>query len=348
MRRIYLITVVPVLGACGTAHGQDVVARPLFDDVTPLELTIEAPFRELRRYGDDRQERGAIVRHRAPTGEETVLDAEIRVRGNSRVAICDFPPLRVDFDNDALGGTIFAGQNHLKLVTLCKRRDSYREYLAQEYQIYKAYNALTEYSFRARWASIEYVDADGRGKPFTEPAFFIEEDWEVAERNGLEALDVPEVPLSELDARHAALLALFQYMIGNTDWSAISAEPDEEDCCHNGKPIGQPGGSIIVLPYDFDFSGLIQTDYASPRSHLPIRSVRERLYTGYCAMNAELPWAVQRFNEERGAIERVFDAEPVDERTRKRTIKYLDDFYETINDPEELRDEVIGDCRSAD
>lgn len=344
MRRLDVIMAVPLLAACGSAHGQDGDTRPLFEDATPLELTIEAPFRELERHLDDREVDG-IVRYRSPTGEAIALDAKIRVRGKSRLKLCDFPPLRVDFDGDALDGTVFAGQNHLKLVTLCKRRDSYRVYLAQEYRIYRAYNALTDYSFRVRWASVEYVDTGGRPKPFTEPAFFIEEDWEVAERNGLEALDVPAVSLNDLDTRHAALLALFQYMIANTDWSPITAEPDEDDCCHNGKPIGGPGGDVIVLPYDFDFSGLIQTDYAEPRSHLPISSVRQRLYRGYCVTNAELPWAVQRFNEERDAIERVFDADAVDERTRKRTIKYLDDFYEIINDPEEFRDEVIDDCR---
>jgi hypothetical protein len=348
MRRIHLLAAVSLFAVCGRAHGQGGLTRPLFEDATALELTIEAPFRELERNVDDREELHAIVRYRPPAGPEIVLDAEIRVRGKSRLAICDFPPLRIDFDSDALESTVFAGQDHLKLVTLCKRRDSYRVYLAQEYRIYEAYNALTDYSFRVRWASVEYVDTGGRPKPFTEPAFFIEEDRQVAERNGLEALDVSEVPLSELDARQTALLALFQYMIANTDWSATTAAPDEDDCCHNGKPIGRPGGDVIVLPYDFDFSGLIQTDYAKPRSYLPIRSVRERLYRGYCAMNDELPWAVERFNEKRGAIERIFDAEPVDEHTRRRTIKYLDDFYATINDPEELGKEVVGDCRSAD
>ena len=313
-----------------------------------MTLTIEAPFRELRRYAERRDELAAVLRHRTPSGEERVFDIEVRVRGKSRVELCDFPPLRIDFDRDALAGTVFAGQNHLKLVTLCRDRDSYREYLAQEYQIYSAYNALTDYSFRVRLATVEYVVTDSRrGERFTEPAFFIEEDWEVAERHALQVLDVPEVPVAELEPHQGALLALIQYMIGNTDWSATTAAPDEEDCCHNGKPLRAADGGVIVLPYDFDHAGLINADYALPRSHLPIRSVRQRLYRGYCTTNAGLDWAVQRFNDERAQIERIFDSMPelVEQRTRERTLDYVADFYEIINDPEALREEVLEACR---
>jgi hypothetical protein len=225
-------------------------------------------------------------------------------------------------------------------------RDTYRRYVAEEFQIYKAYNELTDHSFRVRWLSVEYIDTeDERAEPFTEPGFFIEEDWEVAERHGLEALAAPGFQLADLDARELALLSLFQFMIGNLDWAGTAAAPDEEDCCHNGKPIGSAGGSVIVLPYDFDNAGLISAEYAAPPASVRIRSVRQRLYWGYCATNAELDWAVQRFNERRAAVEQVFDSEPVDERSRSRTLDYISEFYETINDPEELQDDIVDRCR---
>ena len=331
-----------------TAHAQDDVARPLFSDDSPLALTIEAPFRRLERETvDDRPELDGIVRYHDAAGGEVALDAEIRVRGKSRLRVCDFPPLRVDFDRGKLGGTVFAGQNHLKLVTLCKRRDAYRNYLAEEYQIYKAYNVLTDYSFRVRWLSVEYVDSEEeRAEPFTEPAFFIEEDSEVAARHGLETLNASGFKVADLDPRETALLALFEFMIGNVDWAGTAPAPDEDDCCHNGKPIGsaRPGG-VIVLPYDFDNAGLINAEYAVPNAGVPIRSVRTRYYWGYCVTNPELDWAVQRFNEQRAAIERVFDAEPVDERARSRTLDYISNFYEIINDPEERQEKIVDRCR---
>jgi len=347
MRPISATLVVFLLAVSGGARAQPFTPLPLFADAAPLELSIEAPLRALKRNADERQEHAARLRYRAPSGQETVFDVEVRIRGKSRLQFCEFPPLRIDFDSGALEGTIFSGQDHLKLVTLCGERDSYRENLAEEYQIYRAYNVLTDYSFRVRWAEVEYVVTDSRrAETFTEPAFFIEEDWEVARRNGLEPLELEAVPLADLDVRQGALLALFQYMIGNTDFSPITAAP-EEDCCHNGKPIGGEGSRVIVLPYDFDHAGLIAAAYAQPRSHLPITSVRQRLYRGYCATNAALPWAVQQFNDKRSAIERVFDAdhELVEERTRRHTRDYLADFYEVINDPEELQDKIVDQCR---
>lgn len=333
--------------ASAGASAQPEVSRPLFNDATALEFTLEAPLRELIRNSDEREELVGLLRYRAATGEAIELDVEVRVRGKSRLELCGFPPLRVDFDRDAVAGTVFAGQNHLKLVTLCDRTDSYRTNLAQEYQIYQAFSALTDYSFRVRWATVEYVFTDDRRRrTFTEPAFFIEEDWEVAERHGLQALDLAEVPPQDLDVGHGALLALFQYMIGNTDWSAITAAP-EENCCHNGKPIGSEQGSVFVLPYDFDHAGLVDAAYALPRSHLPIMSVRQRLYRGYCTTNAGLAQAVRQFNDERASIERVFASQPelVDRRTRERTLDYLADFYTVINDAQALSENIIEACR---
>ena len=345
MRWTDVSTAALLLIVIDAANAQDGVTRPLFQSDSPLELTIEGPLRRLARNADDRTELAGIVRYRDSSGE-VALDAEIRIRGKSRLEICDFPPLRVDFERGQLDGTVFAGQNHLKLVTLCKPRDAYREYLAQEYQIYRAYSGLTDYSFRVRWASVTYVDTERRrGEPFTEPAFLIEEDWEVAERHGLAALDVPAVGLAELEARSGALLSLFQFMIGNTDWSAIAAAP-EESCCHNGKPIGSAGRGVIVLPYDFDHAGLIDAEYAQPRGHLRIRSVRQRLYRGYCATNGELDWAVQRFNERRQAIESAFHSERIGERTRSRTLAYIADFYEIVNDSEQRQSAIVEMCRA--
>jgi hypothetical protein len=195
-----------------------------------------------------------------------------------------------------------------------------------------------------RWLSVEYVDTEDRdAEPFTEPAFFIEEDWEVAERHGMETLDVPRVELADLDTREVALSSLFQMMIANVDWAATEAAPDEEDCCHNGKPIGSAGHGVIVLPYDFDQSGLVDAAYATPM--LDLRRVRQRRYRGYCVANGELDWAVQRFDDQRAAIEHIFDADTIDERTRRRTLDYIAEFYEIIDDPNARQREIVTECR---
>ncbi len=64
----------------------------------------------------------------------------------------------------------------------------------------------------------------------------------------------------------------------------------------------------IVIPYDFDQSGVINIPYAEPNRALRIGSVRQRLYRGLCAMNDELEWVIQRLNEQRAEVEGAFDS----------------------------------------
>jgi hypothetical protein len=320
-------------------------ALPLFLDAEPLTLTIEAPFRQISRKSRQRPEYDGTLQYRDAGGQTVELGVELRIRGNSRLRECDFPPLRLDFDRSELEGTVFAGQNRLKLVTLCKREERYRDYLQLEYQIYRIFNLLTDYSFRVRWARIEYVVTDSRrDEPFTEPAFLIEEDWEVAARHGTDLQEVESLKIGDLDRRHTAMLALFHYMIGNTDWSGVQG-PAGEVCCHNGKVIGNDGSPAIVLPYDFDQSGLIDAEYAGPSEILPIRSVRERLYRGYCPMNSEIDWALARFNARREAIEQTLALSSASDAARDKALAFLRDSYAIVNDPARLQSEILDGCR---
>ncbi len=347
MIRTTLLMLCVLLGWLGTAHAQDVVVRPLFESDSPLHLTIEGPFRRLAGDGRERPERDGLIRYSGADGTDVVLDVAIRVRGNSRLELCSRPPLRLNLRRGQLEGTVFAGQNQLKLVTLCRSRDAYRDYLAQEYQIYRAYNALTDRSFRVRWVSVEYVETTGRRPASTtEPAFFIEEDWEVAERHGMEVVETDTLAVAALDARATALLSLFQYLIANTDWSGTSAR-EGEDCCHNGSVLGLPDGDLsrLILPYDFDHAGVIDTSYAKPSPNLGIRSVTQRLYRGYCATNQQLSWALARMNEKHTEVVGAFDSESVSECERDRATAYLNDGYAIINDPLRWQTEIVERCR---
>lgn len=348
MHRSGIVTIFLLSGVMQPALAQDrAVERPLFATDSMLELTIEGPFERLTRERHAKPELDGIVRYTDAQGQEVVLDVGLSPRGNSRLDICSFPPFWLNFKRGQLPGTVFAGQNRIKLVTLCQERDSYRDYLAQEYQVYRAYNALTERSFRVRWLRIEYVETEGRQPSSTsEAAFLIEEDWEVAERAGMEAVKVGSLRVAQLDFAGAALLYLFQYMIGNTDWSPIGAVAGD-NCCHNTKPIGPQDSDAgrIVLPYDFDQIGLINTPYARPSPAVPIRSVTQRLYRGYCALNDDLEAALQLLNERRSDIEAGYAALDVSDRSRKRALTYLSDSYERINNPRRFERDILGRCR---
>jgi hypothetical protein len=348
MARIATIhTFVFLVLVAGDLNAQsDASPYPMFREETPLELRISAPFRALG--GDDADERpeyDAVLEHVQADSDVVALDIEIRIRGRSRLDNCDYPPLSLQFPGDAIAGTVFEGQNRLKLVTLCKRSDIYRDYLTQEFQIYRMFNELTDRSFRVRWASVEYVYTDTRRpRSRIEPAFLIEEDWEVAERLGMEIFEPETIEREALDAQHTVLMALFQFLVGNTDW-AVTEGPPGELCCHNGKVIGDSDGPLIVLPYDFDNAGLINAEYAFPNEILPIRSVTQRLYRGFCAMNEQLDAAIAQIDQRRQRLIELLDDERVSARSRRRALDYLNESFEVIDDPEERQEQIYEKCR---
>ncbi|NNC66196.1 MAG: hypothetical protein HKN84_15540 [Gammaproteobacteria bacterium] len=340
------IIALPLLGFPQTVSSQTEPAHtPLFADETPLALTIEGPFRTLSRERRERNELEGLVRYKDSDGTEVTLDVQIRTRGNSRMDICTYPPLRLNFRRRQVEGTVFAGQDRIKLVTLCKDTDSYRDYLAFEYEIYRIYNALSDISYRVRWADIEYVRTDGRRRTSEHrPGFLIEEDTEAAARTGLETWDVERVDLRTLEPRTMALLGLFHFFIGNTDWAGTSGRPGDR-CCHNGDVLRTPTGQAVLIPYDFDQAGLINTEYAKPAASLPIRSVRQRLYRGYCRFNNGLDAAVERFNSTRAEIESIVAEAQVSANMRRRAQRYVEAFYELIDDPDERLEQIDLACR---
>jgi hypothetical protein len=328
----------------GSALAQS--AQPLFaeSESAPLALTIEGPFRTLQRHRRAQPELPGVVRYADASGRAVELDVQLRTRGVSRLSLCDFPPLRLNFKTKQAAGTLFEGQDKLKLVTHCKPDDDYRAYIAQEYEIYRAYNVLTPYSFRVRWASIDYRDTD-TGQAFTEPGFLIEEENAAAERLGMKVVEVKNLDPSALNPRQAAQLALFHYMIGNTDWSPITARPGAM-CCHNGALLAPDDNTgLIVLPYDFDQSGLIDAAYAAPADKLEIKSVTERLYRGYCALNDEVEEVVAHMNAVQADVIAAFDSERVAASHREWAMRYVHDFYALVNDPQRLEASVLDACR---
>jgi hypothetical protein len=243
-------------------------------------------------------------------------------------------------------GTLFEGQTRLKLVTQCKRGSKYKNYLLQEYGIYRAFNVLTDSSFRVRMFDITYVDNEGRRKDQASSGFFIERDNEVAARLGLKKLKIPKIDAAILDAEHANLLSLFQFLIGNTDWSMTSGPPNS-GCCHNAKILAAPGADsdMIAIPYDFDQAGLINTEYATPADGLPIKSVRKRLYRGRCVNLRHFESNVERFNELRQEVEQALAAGQITGRAQRSADAYVQSFYDIVNDPKKRKKYIHDKCR---
>lgn len=319
---------------------------PLFESEETLRLILEVPMKTLLRSAKKNPVVEGRLHYTDAGGNSVTLDITMTTRGRSRLEICSLPPLSISLKNGQTGTALFAGQKKLKIVTNCNNSSSFDAYLYQEFGIYRAYNLLTDHSFRVRMLEVTYRDIEGKRRDMIEPAFFIESDREVAERLGKTTIERKRIESGQLEPEQANIYELFQYMIGNTDWS-ITKGPGTEDCCHNGKVVGDPGATSnwVVLPYDFDQAGLINARYALPAEGLRIKRVTQRLYRGRCSRNEYLHDTIALFNERRGALETVLLPNVLNERNIKKARDYLDEFFVTINDPGELDKKITGACR---
>ncbi len=303
--------------------------KPLFASEDTIPIAIQGPFNELIRTRSSDPRPGELT----IAGE--TLPVNLSVRGITRrmADICQFPPIRVEFARPPPATSLFAGQRRLKLVTHCNNGASFQQYLLLEYAAYRMYQQLTPLSFRARLANVDYIGADHR-PIISRLGFFLEDTGDVAKRNGLHEIHAPDrFPVPYLSPTDAARYAMFQHMIGNHDWS-MHAGPIGEDCCHNAKLVGAGGlsaGAVIPIPYDFDFSGMVNAPYATPPDELRIGSVRQRFYRGYCIHKQQSAVVAAQMSEARPRLLAALTSTPgLEPRTAARATNYLNGFFSQI------------------
>ena len=325
------------VGMPAAAQGSGAATR-LFSSDVPIRITIRGPISSLVSDRTDNARAGTLTL--AGTGEAMPITLSARGLTRRRDDICAFPPLRVDFNRVPSPGSLFERQNRLKLVTHCRASADFQQKILLEYAAYRLFNLLTPLSYRARLATIDYVDDSGR--PYvSRVGFFLEDIDDVARRNGMvRARTADRVAASQLDARAAARFALFNYMISNLDWS-MRAGPAGEGCCHNGRLLtasGTPNARLVPVPYDFDYSGLVDAPYATPPEGLKVNNVRQRVYRGYCIHTAEARAFAAELSARRAEIGGVLGTIPgLDERSRKRASAYLDGFFKDLDSGKPLK-----------
>jgi len=327
------------LAAPAAAKGAD----PLFASPDPIQITIKAPLSYLTRNRNAQTPVGGVLVD--PAGQTLPISLQLRGITRRTSEICDFPPLRVDFTAPPPATSVFAGQKKLKLVTHCRNSASFQQYVLLEYAAYRLYNVLTPRSFQVRLATITYQGDDGR-TIVQRPGFFIEELKDVARRNGTtETHAPPRIELAELNAADAARYALFQHMIANHDWS-MRAGPVGDECCHNAKLIGPRGsGTVIPIPYDFDYSGLVGAPYATPPDQLKINDVKQRFYRGYCSHNAYALAAAQQMRAAQPQMLATLSQIPgLDPRTQQRAANYLGGFFADIATDATVGSKILNRC----
>jgi len=349
LKIVYCTALICALLVPSTSFAQEDKKPPkLFSTNSEMQLTLTGPWHRIKRNVKKDDLYPVQLTYTGADGQQHTIDAEVAPRGvTRRLKVCKFPPLKIHFDKKKTKGTEFRGNKSLKLVTYCNTNSKYEQYYIKEFLVYQIYNLITEYSFRARPMMIEYKDSEKSGNAITRFGFLIEDTDDVAKRNDLKKLDLARVPYNQFDPVEVSNFSMFQYLIGNLDWAATDG-PGEDSCCHNSKLIGagEDQNPKYSIPYDFDASGLVNAHYAAPPNGLKMRTVRQRLYRGFCMYNDTLPQTADLFREKKPEILALFNNNPhLNDRTRKYATGYIEDFYAVINDPKRFEKAFNDKCR---
>jgi hypothetical protein len=324
-------------------------AHPLFQDADVLKAVLTAPIAQTyaQRHQEARLYFPGQWTYVDADGQTQRLEVSIRTRGHFRREYCDQPPLQLNFKKKQVKGTLFAGQDKLKLVAPCKQDNRHQQYVILEYLAYKIFEIVTDNSFKVRLVRLSYVDRDEKIEPWTSFGFVIEDDSDLAKRQNLDKIRVPEVKYAQLDQTQMVHVQLFQLLIANTDASLIKPTGDD-DCCHNVQ-ILRPIDSDTVrvpVPFDFDMSGFVNARYAAPPAQIPIRDVRQRYFYGLCQPDEVFDAGIAHIQSKRAQIEALIaNEELLSDNHRSSSLKYVSSFYEILDDPKRVKREIVERCR---
>jgi len=318
---------------------------PLFASQDPIEVTLTADWKTVQRDRNVESKKTypgtlAIAQDGAAGAP---IPIQLRTRGHSRRSprTCEFAPLRLELPKDKTKGTIFEGHGAIKLGVHCQSEGIYLQYMLKEYLANRLHNTLTPRSLRVRLARVTYADTDPGKKPNTRLGIFFEDIDDLAKRMEGRELPVPRQMFQYVEQDQLLFMSLFQYMIGNTDYSIVAL--------HNVIMLDDAKSVRRTVPYDFDYAGLVNAHYARPFPKLPIVSVQERLWRGPCKTEAEINAALTPFREKKAellALPASLAPLGLDEGSRKYTEKYLDEFFEIVENPNKLKKNFVSDCKT--
>jgi hypothetical protein len=324
-----------------TAQRLATEALPLFSGVEPLEIRITADFKAVQRDRDVDSKKTypgtlAIVANGAAGSP---IPIQLRTRGHVRrnPRLCEFAPLRIEFPKGGVADTVFSGLDFVRLGTHCQSESVYQQYTLKEYLANRLLATLTPRAQRTRLARVTYVDKDTGKKPYTKLGIFFEDADDLARRVEAREEKVERLMFGALDQPSLLFMSLFQYMIGNSDYSILKL--------HNVMILRDARSVRFAVPYDFDYSGLVDAHYAIPAKGLGLASVRDRLYRGPCKTDAEVEQALEPFRTQQAELLALPASLPdFDDGHRRNAEKYLNEFFELIAKPDRVKKTFVTSC----
>jgi hypothetical protein len=313
----------------------------LFESDDLFEIALRFDISYYKRKKPDTAYMDAILTYYLGDKDSVNKNIKLKARGEiRRTQICDFPPLSLNFSmKDTVAGE-FIGINKLKLVPYCKV--GYEDYILREYLIYKLYNVLTDNSLKVRLLRINFINTAKQSKPLRQYGFAIEPVKLFEKRK--HAYELKSLNLTQRNIKPEMMdrFAIFNYMIGNTDWSVPSL--------HNALILSQPYSEradlAMIVPFDFDYSGMVNTTYSTPFESLPIKTVRERLYLAVCRSEDSFKNALKEFYDKKEEFYRVINDFPyLKEKSKKDMINFLNGFFSEFDKRNSIVQALSKDCR---
>ena len=320
-------------------NAQPVNKTIFFTDERLIDMTLTTDIKKLQN------EKGVDVFQPATVAtrfsDSSVIEEPVTVapRGHFRRDYCNIPPIYIDFNNGTPQSLSLLGK--LKLVIGCGTRGNDEQLLIKEFLIYKIYNILEDKSFRVRLVKLNYQDSKNHMKSFSQLAFLIEDDKDLAARTGCIKKTKAQYLTEQTDRALMTKVAVFEYMIGNGDWS-VPNNHNIKLVFNKESPLSLP----YAIPYDFDHSGLVNASYALPQEELGNQSVTERVYRGFPRNMDELQASFDVFKSKKDKINSLINnCAYLTSRNKEEMIDYIEEFYKTINDRKKVQYIFINNAR---
>jgi hypothetical protein len=326
-----LLLIVPTI--CIDVAAQKLDRKKFFEDESIVNTTLEMDLKDLLAKKAKQRYLPGTMTLTFKDGSTVTEKITATVRGNFRRETCYMPGLTVNFKADT--NSSMAKFKTMKISNGCSAGDAPGQLVVKEYLAYRIYNVLTDMSLKVRMMNISFKDLSGKRKPYTQYAFMMEDVDDMAKRNNMVEVEETQYLTEQTNLDQMTLVTLFEYLIGNTDWSVPSY--------HNIKLIAPKEDKSVrpyVVAYDFDICGFVDAPYSTIDEQLQdkISSVRERLNRGFPRTMDELKTAVKLFNDRKDKIMGlVKNNEYLSSREKSKAIDYIEDFYKTINSDRDLQ-----------
>lgn len=349
--RTYIIPLAFIVGFASHLHAQQkdvpshddtvTVYEDLFSAEEPLHLTLKFNVKAVGKTRRKDVYHDAELTNVISEDFQVTDSVRVRARGFFRRDYCKLPPIWLNIRHAGIKADSLQDVVRMKMVVRCKDLKKFEPYVLREYLVYKIYNIITPFSYRVRLVRLTIIDT-GKDNEVTEDwAFLQEPDELMAMRLDGKMFKSDRLSMGMMNPEVMDRLAMFQYMIGNGDYSVVSRQNLKIMALNTADPPG-----YLPVPYDFDYTGLVNTLYAIPGETLGITSVRERYYLGPCRPKEVHEATIQELAQFEDEIKQyIKDCKYLDDKEKVDMIEYLDSYFKDSMDSKFINRKIDPTCR---